>query len=140
MLIFTFVGIYCLQWKHGYSLFTEYEYFDACQALKEGIWLRKFLRERKVVERCIITCYFVIIWLQRSQSVYITWAHWRKELTTHHVNCMGIHLAEIKCFQSSGRCRKLCLATFYISTTLSGIKLQCGSVTEIKGNYWCTCT
>ena len=61
VLIFTFVGIYCLQWKHGYSLFTEYEYFDACQALKEGIWLRKFLREPKVVERCIITCYFVII-------------------------------------------------------------------------------
>ena len=61
LLIFTFVGIYCLQWKHGYYLFTEYEYFDACQALKEGIWLRKFLREPKVVERCIITCYFVII-------------------------------------------------------------------------------
>ena len=61
VLIFTFVGIYCLQWKHGYFLFMEYEYFDACQALKEGIWLRKFLREPKVVERCIITCYFVII-------------------------------------------------------------------------------
>ena len=32
-------------------------------------------------------------------------------------------LIEIKCFQSSGRCRKLCLTIFYISTTLFGIKL-----------------
>ena len=37
VLIFTFIGIYGLQWKSVYSLFMEYEYFDACQALKEGI-------------------------------------------------------------------------------------------------------
>ena len=32
-------------------LWNIYEYFDACQALKEVIWLRKFLHELKVVER-----------------------------------------------------------------------------------------
>lgn len=119
------------------SLFMKYKYFDASQALKEGMWLRKFLSELKVVERCIITCYFVIIWLQKSQSLYATWVHWRKGLSSNHANCVGIHFVEIKCFQPSGRCRNLWLATFCIATTLPGIKLQCGSIMEITWNNWC---
>ena len=75
-----------------YSLFTKYEYFNASQALKEGLWLRNFLRKLKVAERRIITCYFVIIWVLKSQSLYATWIHWRKELFYNHANCVGIHL------------------------------------------------
>ena len=39
----------------------KYEYFNASQALKEGLWLSKIIRKLKVAERRIITCYFVII-------------------------------------------------------------------------------
>ena len=41
-----------------YSLFTKYEHFNASQALKEGLWLRKFLCKLTVTKRRIITCYF----------------------------------------------------------------------------------
>ena len=75
-----------------YSLFTKYEHFNASQALKEGLWLRKFLCKLTVAERRIITCYFVIIWVINSQSLYATWIHWRKELFSNHANCVGIHL------------------------------------------------
>ena len=72
MLISTFVGCRSL-WRtketwFRYWLFTKYEYFNASQALKEGLWLRKFLRKLKVAERRIITCYFVIIWVLKSQK------------------------------------------------------------------------
>ena len=72
VLIFIFAGIYGLQWKYGYSLFIGI-YMNTLMQVKH--WRRymakEFFGHLKVVERCIITCYFVIIWLQKSQRFNI---------------------------------------------------------------------